>query len=83
MTCGLGAVGPWKPAVFSPLLGERLGIWVDVETAIAVTASPPVSLTGLQEMPPKKGERACSRSSAKGGRRRTKMNPQPLSPVSH
>lgn len=61
---------------------ERLGIWLGVEMTIEVMAFPPVGLTGLQEMSPKKGERACSRSSAKGGRGRKRRNPQPLSPVS-
>lgn len=76
----------WKPAVFcpkrGPVPGERLGIRVDVTVTIVAIASPPVVLTGLQEMLSKKGERACPRSPAKGRRRKSKKKDPSISPLS-
>ena len=75
------AWGQWshgKPAVSSLPLGERLGIGVDVEMTIAVMASPPVSLTGLQEMPPQERRKGLFKVISEGREDEKKMNPQPL-----
>ena len=76
------AWGQWshgKPAVSSLPLGERLGIGVDVEMTIAVMASPPVSLTGLQEMPPQERRKGLFKVISEG-REEEKKNESSASP---